>query len=116
MSREDFQADWTPFRDAILTRFPGLSEDDLSDADGSIAALSARLAENEGVSPAEAEQSLAAFLGGPMPADAHAAPQHDDAAIRESKDYVPEGEDPLADDRRFGDDGLADRPMGRTGS
>ncbi|TFL16905.1 hypothetical protein [Jannaschia formosa] len=116
MSRTDFQSDWTPFRDAILTRFPGLSETDLSDADGSIAALSQRLARVEDVSPSEAEQSINEFLGGPMPADAHAAPQHDNAAMQEAKDYIPEGEDPLADDRRFGDDHIADRPMGRTRS
>lgn len=116
MSRADFKADWTPFRDALLTRFPGLAESDLSDADGDIAALSARLAAQDGISPAEAQQALEAFLGGPMPADAYSAPQHDNAAVKGSEAYIPEGEDALADDRRFGDDDLADRPMGRVRS
>jgi hypothetical protein len=48
-----------------------------------------------------------------MPADAYADPTHDDAALSEAGRYVPEGEDVLSDDSRFGDDDLPDRPMGR---
>jgi hypothetical protein len=113
MSRADFEADWTPFRDALVTRFPNLTETDLSDADGSIPMLSRIIAVHEGVTPPEAQQELEAFLGGPMPADAYAAPQHDNAAATESADYIPAGEDPLADDSRFGDDNVPSRPMGR---
>ncbi|PWJ21246.1 hypothetical protein [Jannaschia seohaensis] len=51
-----------------------------------------------------------------MLADAYAAPQHDNAAAMASGAYLPEGEDSLADDRRFGDDDLPERPIGRAAS
>ena len=113
MSRADFEADWTPFRDALITRFPKLTEAELSDADGRVPDLALVIAGHEGLSPTEAQQELEAFLGGPMPADAYAAPQHDNAAAKASADYIPEGEDPLADDSRFGDDHIPERPMRR---
>jgi hypothetical protein len=116
MSRADFETDWTPFRDALITRFPTLAEADLADADGSVPALARTIAAQEGTTPAEAEQTLVEFLSGPMPADAYAAPQHDNAAAKASARYIPEGEDPLADDERFGDDHVPERPMGRKAS
>jgi hypothetical protein len=113
MSRADFETDWVPFRDALLTRYPELDDGDLSTADGSTAELARIIAERRATDPAEAQQDLHAFLSGPMPADAYAAPVHDNAATQDSGDYVPEGEDALADDRRFGDDEVAEPPMGR---
>jgi hypothetical protein len=116
MSRSDFEADWTPYRDALVTRFPKLTEAELADADGNVSDLAVIIAAHDGTTPSEAQQALEEFLGGPMPADAYAAPQHDDAAARAAADYVPDGEDPLSDDRRFGDDDVPDRPIGRTGT
>ena len=113
MSRQDFAQDWVPYRDALLDRFEGLTDADLEDADGSTATLARRIAEIEGVEPAEAQQTLHEFLAGPMPADAYADPAHDDAAVRESDRYVPDGEEALDDDRRFGDDATAENPVGR---
>ena len=115
MSRQDFARDWVPFRDAILTRFPTLTEADLQDADGSTAELAKRLAEAEGpdTAPADAQQELHRFLDGPMPADAFADSTNDNEATMESVDYIPAGEDALADDRRFGDDDMAENPVGR---
>ncbi|MGB3407339.1 MAG: hypothetical protein WBA67_07575 [Jannaschia sp.] len=113
MSFADFKSDWTPFRDALLSRYPSLSDADLMDADGDIDILAARLSKGQGRTRADASQDLYAFLAGPMPADAFAAPQHDGAALADSGRYVPEGEDVLADDRRFGDDTLEDSPTGR---
>ena len=115
MTVKDFTQDWVPFRDAILTRYPGLSEADLQDADGSTAELAKRIAAAEGpdTEAADAQQELHRFLEGPMPADAFADPTHDNAATMESVDYIPAGEDALADDKRFGDDDMAENPMGR---
>jgi hypothetical protein len=113
MSRQDFARDWVPFRDPILGRYPNLSDEDLATADGSTAELAKVIADRSGMTPAEAQQDLHEFLGGPMPADAYAAPVHDGKAMRASKDYIPAGEDPLADDERFGDDHVAESPMGR---
>ena len=115
MSRQDFARDWVPFRDAVLTRFPMLSEADLQDADGSTAELAKRLADAQGAdtTPADAQQALHRFLDGPMPADAFSDPSHDNRATSESVDYIPAGEDALADDRRFGDDDMSENPVGR---
>jgi hypothetical protein len=115
MSKADFAEDWRPYSDALLDRFPQLTEGDLDDADGSTATLAKRIAEADGtITPAEAQQDLHEFLSGPMPADAYADPLHDNAAAMDSGRYVPEGEDPLADDERFGDDETPEPPMGRT--
>ena len=114
MSKEDFARDWVPFRDPILSRYPELTDDDLATADGSTAELSRLIAERQDVDAAEAQQALHEFLAGPLPADAYAAPVHDNVAVADSGDYIPDGEDALADDARFGDDDTADSPMGRT--
>ena len=113
MSRQDFTQDWVPYRDALLDRFPGLTDADLEDADGSTATLAMRIARIEGTEPADAQQTLHEFLSGPMPADAFADPSHDDEAVAGSGDYIPDGEVAMDDDRRFGDDDQAESPMGR---
>jgi len=114
MSRQDFARDWVPYRDALMSRYPGLTDADLSDADGSTATLAKRIAAlQDEADLALVQERLHDFLSGPMPADAHADPSHDDAAVSRSVDYVPEGEDPLSDDRRFGDDMTAENPVGR---
>lgn len=113
MSREDFARDWVPFRDPILSTFPELTDADLAGADGSTAALAKVIADKQGTSAADAQQRLHEFLGGPLPADAYAAPVHDNEAIRDSGDYIPTGEDAMADDARFGDDGKTENPVGR---
>ncbi len=113
MSRKDFAEDWVPFRDALLTTYPELTEADLQNADGSTAKLATRIADLRGTTPADAQQELHEFLSGPMPADAYAAPTHDNAAVEDSASYVPAGEDVSDDDRRFGDDNTADTPVGR---
>ncbi|UWQ21166.1 hypothetical protein [Jannaschia sp. W003] len=114
MSRQDFARDWVPFRDPLMSRYPGLTDGDLQDADGSTAALAKSIAALQGETDLEmVQRRLHEFLEGPMPADAFADPSHDNAAALESGDYIPEGEDPLSDDRRFGDDGTAEPPVGR---
>lgn len=113
MSVKQFHEDWVPFRDAILSTYPELDDGDLADADGSTSELAKIIAVKQDTTPADAQQALHAFLEGPMPADAYADPSHDDAAVAETGAYVPPGEDPSDDDRRFGDDDLAETPMGR---
>ncbi|WP_308916775.1 hypothetical protein [Jannaschia sp. LMIT008] len=113
MSLTDFRADWVPYRDGLMTRYPDLTDGDLTDADGDTAVLAKRIAEIEGTTPADAQERLHEFLEGPMPADAFADPTNDNAAVMESEDYIPAGEDALADDRRFGDDHTEENPVGR---
>ncbi|MBM2577073.1 hypothetical protein JQC91_12265 [Jannaschia sp. Os4] len=113
MTRQDFSQNWVPYRDPLMDRFPSLTDGDLEDADGSTAALAKRIAEGEGTTPAEAQQTLHEFLDGPLPADAYAEPVNDNAAVMQSERYIPEGEDALTDDRRFGDDDKIENPIGR---
>lgn len=113
MSRTDFAENWVPFRDPILSTYPELSDADLAEADGSTAVLAQRIAEKRGTDPGETQQALHAFLAGPMPADAYAAPVHDNDAVTDSGSYIADGEDAMADDARFGDDTTADTPVGR---
>ncbi|MGB3555650.1 MAG: hypothetical protein WBA25_13525 [Jannaschia sp.] len=113
MTRKQFTEDWVPYRDPLLSRYPELDDAALEDADGSTATLARTIAERQGIEPAEAQQDLHEFLEGPMPADAYAAPVHDNAAIADSGDYVSSGEDPSDDDARFGDDDNAENPVGR---
>ena len=113
MSREDFSRDWVPFRDPILSAYPELTDEDLSGADGSTVLLSKVIAHKQGIPAEEAQQRLHEFLSGPLPADAYAAPVHDNASIRDSGDYIAEGEDALSDDARFGDDAKTENPVGR---
>ena len=113
MSRQQFQEDWVPFRDAILSRYPELTDGDLADADGSTAELAKAIAARQNIAPAEAQERLHEFLDGPMPADAYADPAYDNAAAKESGRYIPAGEDALADDERFGDDHTNENPVGR---
>lgn len=113
MSRADFAENWVPFRDPILSTYPELTDADLEDADGSTAALAKVIASKQGIEAGEAQQALHEFLAGPLPADAYADPVHDNASIRDSGDYIPAGEDAMADDNRFGDDQKSDTPIGR---
>lgn len=114
MTIKDFKNDWVPFRDAVLSRYPMLGDEDLQDADGSTAELARRIAAADGgTDPGDAQQDLHEFLEGPMPSDAFADPTNDNEAVKESVDYIPAGEDALADDKRFGDDDMAENPVGR---
>ncbi|MFW5641377.1 MAG: hypothetical protein ACOCY0_01295 [Roseicyclus sp.] len=112
MQWSEIRENWTALIPSVQARFPQLSEEDLVGMNGERSELVAALVET-GIDTAEAERQVEDWRETPMPADAYAHPEHDDEAAREARDYIPEGEDPLADDRRFGDDDLPDRPMGR---
>ncbi|SDZ23553.1 hypothetical protein SAMN05444004_10866 [Jannaschia faecimaris] len=114
MSRKEFTENWIPFRDPLLSNYPELTDADLEAADGSTAELAKRIAKNQGIDVDEAQMTLHEFLAGPLPADAYSAPVHDNASLADSGDYIPEGEDAMSDDKRFGDDRTAETPMGRS--
>jgi hypothetical protein len=96
----------------MQARFPQLSEEDVVGTNGERSDLVSALVET-GMDAAEAERELEDWRETPMPADAYAHPDHDGEAAQEARGYIPEGEDPLADDRRFGDDHVPETPMGR---
>jgi len=112
--------DWTEIREnweatlpALQSRWPEVPEEEWIAAAGDRADIIATIARCTGDDLSEAERALEEWREGPMPADAYADPVHDNAAARDAGRYIPEGEEPLDDDGRFGDDNLQDRPMGR---
>ena len=112
--------DWTEIREnweatipSLQSRWPEVPEEDWIAAAGERADIAAAIARWTGNDLTEAERDLEEWREGPMPADAYADPTHDDEATRDARRYIPEGEDPLADDSRFGDDDVPDRPIGR---
>jgi hypothetical protein len=112
MEWTEIRENWSALIPSVLARWPELDEGDLTAMSGEKVELVAALT-GRGRDASEAERQVEDWRETPMPADAYADPAHDAAAARESRDYVPEGEDPLADDRRFGDDEVPDRPIGR---
>lgn len=105
--------DWTAFTGAILQRWPEAEEDDLLQLDGSREALAAYLAQKTGADYATVLDDVAAWRDGAEPADVHMDESRDNANIRESARLVHPGEDVYDDDRAFGDDNVADAPVGR---
>lgn len=113
---------WTEIRDtwpalipSLLARFPELGEDRLISLSGERDELIAALAEVSARDRADAESALEDWRQGPMPYDAYADPSHDNSAAMDAGRYIPDGEDALSDDRRFGDDDVPATPMGRDG-
>lgn len=114
MSIQDFRRDWRTYAHAICDRFPDVPESRVADADGDPDAMARIVAAHSDLTPNEASAAVTEVLTGPMPADGFAHPSHDNAAVTQSDAYVPEGEDVLADDARFGDGTAPEPPIGRT--
>jgi hypothetical protein len=113
MEWRDIRENWTAMIPSIQARWPEISEERLTAMSGERDELVQAVAETSGSDGVEAEREVDAWLVQPMPADAYADPAHDQQAAQDAGGYVPEGEDPLADDRRFGDEDVPDRPIGR---
>jgi hypothetical protein len=112
MQWNEIRENWTALIPSVQARFPQLSEERLTALSGERDELVAALVQT-GSDAQEAEREVEDWRETPMPADAYADPAHDPDAAQDAGGYIPEGEDPLADDRRFGDDHVPDRPMGR---
>ena len=113
MKWEEVAADWTGFREAILTRWPEADETEIAAIDGDRSAFNAYLGRIDGLTPREAEEAIDEWLAGPMPADAKMDEGRDNASIRESRAHIPPGEDVYSEDSGFGDDQVAEPPVGR---
>ncbi len=98
------QENWSAFFDAIMDRWPEADESDLEDIDGDQRAFVRYIAELGDQEPAEAAQEIREWLVGELPSDVVMDPRHDDHSISLSKKFMPEGEDELDDDARYGDD------------
>ena len=98
------QDNWSAFYEAILDRWPEADEAELDEVDGDQRAFIAYIAEATGQDPEEARDEIREWLAGEIPSDVVMDPTHDNHSIALSAKFVPEGEDELADDARFGDD------------
>ena len=107
---------WPAYADAAKARWPELDRDEFIALDGNRAAFNAYLGQTFGLTPREAEEQIEDWIRGPMPLDAVASPFRDQASISESAGHIPEGEDVYSEDGDFGDDRLAEPPVGRTSS
>lgn len=113
MEWRDIRENWAALIPSIRARWPEITEERLTAMSGTREELVQAVAETSGADAVEAEREVEAWRAQPMPADAYADPAHDQDAAGDAGAYVPEGEDPLADDRRFGDEDIPERPIGR---
>ncbi|MDG4648838.1 hypothetical protein P6F26_10320 [Roseibacterium sp. SDUM158017] len=112
MQWSEIRENWTALIPSVQARWPQLSEERLTALNGERDELVATLVQS-GTDAQEAEREVEDWRETPLPADAYADPAHDAAAAQDAGGYVPEGEDPLSDDRRFGDDSIPETPIGR---
>lgn len=113
MTWNDIAQNWTAFSPALLQRWPQIDEARLLTIDGRRDLLISEIAEQHGLPASEAEAQLAEWQNGAIPADVVTSEHHDDASIAASAQEMADGETALDDDRQFGDDRIADTPMGR---
>ena len=109
----DVAEDWPAYVEALHTRWPETDLTELEAIDGNRDRLEAYVAEVNGIPKEDARDEVTDWLRGPTPADARMDETRDNQNIVNSARYVAPGEDVYSDDRDFGDDGLADRPIGR---
>ncbi len=98
------QENWAAFYEAIMDRWPGADESELDEVDGDQRAFVTYIAELTGQEPGDARDEIREWLSGELPSDVVMDPSHDDHSIRLSAKFLPEGEDELDDDARYGDD------------
>ncbi len=107
------EQNWEAMVPAIVARWPEADADEVAAIDGSRDAFNIYLGQVSGLTPREAEEAIDEWLAGPFPSDAVMDPNNDNSQILRSVNVIPEGEDPSDDDSAFGDDRLADSPVGR---
>jgi hypothetical protein len=113
MDWTEIRADWPAYARVIAERWPDVAEADLLALDGEREAVIDTIARATGMERTVAGAELAEWQMGEPPVDVLMDEKRDNANIRESARHIPEGEDPLADDDGFGDEGVPDPPMGR---
>lgn len=112
MQWNEIRENWTALIPSVMSRWPQLSEEQLIGMSGERSDLVAGLVQT-GTEAQEAAREVEDWRETPLPTDAYADPEHDQTSAQDARTYIPEGEDPLADDHRFGDDHVPDTPIGR---
>lgn len=105
---------WPAFIEPIMQSWPNAEEAELLSLDGERDALTRYIAVRHDLTPAEAEEQVAVWLDGAVPADVIMDADMDNEQIVASGASIPDGEDVYADDREFGDDTVPEPPIGRT--
>ncbi|MFD1883801.1 hypothetical protein [Paracoccus pacificus] len=98
------KANWTAFYEAIQEKWPEADDAELDEIDGDQRAFIAYIAEISEMDPEEAREEIRDWLVGEIPSDVVMDPGHDNHSIALSSKFVPEGEEEMDDDSRFGDD------------
>ena len=111
---KDVSKNWVAYTPRILQQWPNLDEAEVLAIDGDQNKFLDYLSKSKGHDDVAAQMELADWLIGGEPLDVTMDAHNDNAQISDSARNVPAGEDPSDDDRRFGDDATAERPMGRT--
>lgn len=107
------KSNWPAFVEAIMQRWPATEENDLLALEGDRERLVAYVAKAEGLERPEAERQVAEWLQGAVPADVAMDETRDSENIRASAAHIPVGEDVYSDDKDFGSETPAPRPLGR---
>ena len=116
MTPDDLKTNWSAHLPQFLTRWPDIEEEDAQTTDGDPVRLAALIAHAEQTTAEDARDQLRTWADGMTPSDVLMDPANDNAQITQSARHIPEGEDVYSEDKDFGDDNLADRPMGKIGS
>ena len=107
------EQNWNAIVPAIVARWPAADADEVAAIDGSREALNIYLGQVSGLTPREADEEIAEWLQGPFPADAIMSEDNDNSQILHSRENIAPGEDVYDDDKAFGDDNIAQSPVGR---
>lgn len=113
MQWSDVSRNWAAYTGSVISRWPELDAEDVADLGGDRRALNQYLGQRLGLTSREADEQIEEWLQGPLPLDAVANPVRDNQTLSESRAHIPEGEDVYSNDEAFGDDNVAERPMGR---
>ena len=114
MDWQTVENNWKAFVPVLIRRWPELDEDELLSMTGRRKRFTSYLAKRHELTLLEAEEEVGYWLDSRIPLDVITNPLHDNASITESAAHIPEGEDVYSEDADFGDDRIADRPLGRS--
>ena len=114
MQWKDVSSAWVAYTPRILSRWPELDENEVLALEGDQDGFIALLATSKGEDRVAAQMELADWLIGSEPLDVTTDEHLDNRQISRSGANVPAGEEPLDDDRKFGDDSTPEPPVSKT--
>ena len=113
MTWNDVAANWQAFLPRLTTRWPNLDHDDVAATDGNRARFAELLAARQDQDLRTADQEIAEWLEGEVPADVMMDETVDNERILASRADMAPDEDAYSQDAKFGADRVPEPPMGR---